>query len=141
MKIHGNLKVDAPVAGDDAINKEYFEANSPIIINKISETEQNADYSGTFAPSGTGLYRVTYYLANTFSDALSGFLTLSISYTDDDSSRTQTANTLDLTTPDNFISGSFIVELFNSSILVDINITGIFGDAKYSVYATCEKLS
>lgn len=107
----------------------------------IALTNQVADIGTTnFANAGTvGTYRVSYSLQDTTSDITAGAVTLTIAWTDSAGATTSTA--VQVLTGVGRTSGVIYIQLASGNVTYATSHTGIFGTAKYALYATCERLS
>jgi hypothetical protein len=111
------------------------------VVTTVSTTNQSADIGSTnfTGANVAGLYRVSYALEDTTADATAGAVTLTITYTDTAGAATQ-ASTAQLLTGTGRTQGSIFVQLNSGSIAYSTAHTGLFGTAKYALYAAVERV-
>lgn len=107
----------------------------------VALANQGADIGSTNFTHGNvaGTYRVNYSIEDTTSDLTAGTLTLTISYTDDAGAATTTAN--QVLTGTGRTSGLIYLQTASGNVSYAVSHTGLFGTAKYSLYASLERIS
>lgn len=108
----------------------------------VSLTGQTTDIGSTnLTTTGSGLYRLAYYLVDSTADLTAGTIRLNVTYTDVAAAQTQQSSTVALTILGTFTQGEFIIQLASGNIAYSTTHTGIFGTATYDLYLTLEKIN
>jgi hypothetical protein len=151
--LHGNAG-GAPSFGPVVLTTDVFgtlpaaNGGTGVAYNRISDTialtNQGADIAATaFANSATaGTYRCSYYFEDTTSDVTAGAVTLTVAFTDAIGATTVTSVPVVLTGLSTLrTSGVFFIQNASGNITYAVGHTGIYGVAKYALYACLERLS
>ncbi len=114
----------------------------PAIVDDVALVNQGADIGSTnFTNAGTaGTYRVSYYIFTKTVDAAAGTVTLVFGWTDDYGARTDNFGVIVLT-GSSYKHGVVHFQIASGSVAYSTTHIGSFGNARFNLYMTCERLS
>ena len=114
----------------------------PVKTDTITLVNQTADISSTpLSTSTPGLYRVSYYLVDSTADLAAGTVRLNVVYTDNGAGQTAQSATVLLTIKGTFTQGVFILQVGSGTTSYSTSHTGAYGNSKYDLFFTMERLN
>ena len=129
-------KVEAVIAAEAAVIAAFY----PHVTDTINLTNRTTIVTATNYPgsSGGGLFRVSYYLADTAADVTAGTIQFKVSFTDD-AGATSVSSAAVILTAAARTSGVFFVSAAGN-VAYETILTGIFGTSAYALHTTLERL-